>query len=326
MEVDEAACIFASLLLNSVFKFITLYWINKKRRSEPVCVGEISSLYVYPVKSCAGIKVEEMDCTRHGSRTGAVTDRHWMIVDKNGKFLSQRKLPRLALVQPSITGNKLSLDAPGMNTLKLDILQPVNRDKIVKCSIWDVEVSAMSCGAEADKWFSAFLQRPDTRLVCAHPDITDCMRQLNKNLGTDPVLSYPKDQDVVAFADWAPFMLLSENSIADVNTRLSKKVEVRNFRPNFLVKDCGAYAEDSWHELYIGKETKFRNVRLGTRCTLTTVDPDKGEKDKDMEPLKTLRNYRLHPGCGDAPVFAINLVVDNVGKVCVGDKVFATMF
>ena len=37
--------------------------------------------------------------------------------------------------------------------------------------------------------------------------------------------------------------MLSEESVADLNTRLENPVSAKNFRPNIVIKGCKAYDE-----------------------------------------------------------------------------------
>ena len=47
----------------------------------------------------------------------------------------------------------------------------------------------------------------------------------------------------VAFQDMFPYLLMSEASVEDLNTRLEKPVTLNNFRPNIVVSECEPYAE-----------------------------------------------------------------------------------
>ncbi|XP_013416319.1 mitochondrial amidoxime reducing component 2-like [Lingula anatina] len=288
---DEAA-LFAALVTGSFIKFAFSYFTWRKRQKSLQYVGEISELYIYPVKSCAGVKVDQVECSKLGVTCGHVSDRHWMLIDKNNKLITQRKCPRLVLVKPSIRDNALCLDAPGMETLTLKPRGPGEIGQVIQTDLFGDAVKAVECCSKASAWFSAYLKKPGCRLVYAHPTVT--RRQINKSppLLTVPLLAKPEDSDLSAFPDWAPYSLLSEASIADVNSRLPdncKKAGVLNFRPNMVVKDCGCYEEDNWCEIYIGQQTKFRNLKKTLKCILTTVDPDTGEMGENMEPLRTLR-------------------------------------
>ncbi|XP_023566156.1 mitochondrial amidoxime-reducing component 1-like [Octodon degus] len=133
----------------------------------------------------------------------------------------------------------------------------------------------------------------------------------------------PSDQ--VAYSDASPFLVLSEASLADLNSRLEKKVKASHFRPNLVIAGCGAYAEDSWDELLIG-DARLRRVMPCTRCILTTVDPDTGVMSR-KEPLQTLRSYRqCDPSkqkiYGQSPLFGQYFALQSPGTVRVGDAVY----
>lgn len=89
--------------------------------AESDVTGTIARLFVYPVKSCAGIEVQEAPLTE----AGLDLDRAWMVVDAQGQFLTQRSLPRMALIRPQLKSDELVLRAPGMLALHvaLDVVE-----------------------------------------------------------------------------------------------------------------------------------------------------------------------------------------------------------
>lgn len=116
--------------------------------------------------------------------------------------------------------------------------------------------------------------------------------------------------DEVIYHDYSPYMLISEMSLNDLNGRLKEPVTIRNFRPNFFVTDCDAYSEDNWVYFTIGN-SRFYKIKHCTRCLLTTVNPDTGVKSKDMEPLNTLKSFRINKEkYGFSPLFGINIVLE----------------
>ena len=128
---------------------------------------------------------------------------------------------------------------------------------------------------------------------------------------------YADESDVVSFADGFPLLLISEASLDDLNGRLAHPVTMMHFRPNVVVSGCAAFDEDQWREVQIGEAT-FRLVKRCSRCILTTIDPQTGEKAKDGEPLRTLKTYRRD---GTKVMFGQNLLVAEGGAVRVGDRV-----
>ena len=256
----------------------------------------VSGLYVYPVKSCAGISL-------HGAlvgRRGFENDRQYMLTGPSGLFLTQRELPRLALVSPSLAPAGLLLQAPGVAPLLITSADGGARRSVV---VWRDQCEAVDQGDHAAAWFSAFLSAP-VRLVRMAEDFS---RKVNRDYALSP-------SDETGFGDGYPFLLLGESSLADLNSRLSTPVDMRRFRPNIVVSGSGAYAEDSWRRLRIGP-VEFGVVKPCARCVITTTDQDTAERGR--EPLATLATYRNVPGRG--VMFGQNLIHTGRGSVRVGD-------
>jgi len=260
----------------------------------------LSGLYVYPIKSCAGISLQGADL----SATGLRHDRRWMLVDETGEFMSQRAHPRMALISIHFSAEHLIVSAPGMPDLPIPLLQE-NRN-LIDVEVWgDVNKGAL-VGEEADRWFGEFLRFP-CRLV-RKPD--DDPRPVDS--------IYAQGGDQTSFADGFAFLLISEASLDDLNSRLEDPLPMNRFRPNFVVRGCDAYAEDDWGQLHIGG-VPFRVAEGCPRCAITTTDQETGERGK--EPLRTLATYRKFDG---EVYFGRNLIHDALGTVRLGDTVETT--
>jgi MOSC domain-containing protein len=260
----------------------------------------LSGLYVYPIKSCAGISLDSAEL----SATGLRHDRCWMLVDQSGEFMSQRAHRRMALISTHLSDEHLTVAAPGMPNLQIP-LRPANED-LIDVGVWGDTIKGALVGEEADRWFSGFL-RFHCHLV-RKPD--DDLRLVDS--------IYAESGDQVGFADGYAFLLISEASLADLNGRLENPLPVNRFRPNFVVSGCGPYAEDEWGRLRIG-DVSFRVAEACPRCAITTTDQATGERGK--EPLRTLATYRKFDG---EVFFGRNLIHDALGTVSVGDPVEAT--
>ena len=260
----------------------------------------LSGLYVYPIKSCAGISLDSADL----SATGLRHDRRWMLVDETGEFMSQRTHPRMALVSVSFSTEQLTVRAPGMTDLEIPLQQQHERQ--IDVSIWGDTNRGALVGEEADRWFGEFLRFP-CRLV-GKPE--DDLRLVDS--------VYAEDGDQVVFADGFAFLLISEASLEDLNGRLDDPLPMNRFRPNFVVRGCPPYAEDGWSRLQIGS-VPFRVAEPCPRCAITTVDQNTGASGK--EPLRTLATYRKTEL---GAVFGRNLIHDAPGTVRVGDLVATT--
>lgn len=254
----------------------------------------LSGLTIYPVKSLAGIPLAQSGLDRFG----LVHDRRWMLVDDTRVFLSQRRLPRMALIRQRIAGDELILQAVGQSDLQLP-LRPTGGDRL-KVKVWEDSCEALHCGLEADVWLSALLGQA-CRLVYM-PD--DVIRRV------DPDYAGPTDQ--TAFSDGFPLLLISEASLADLNSRMAVSLPMSRFRPNLVVSGCEPYAEDGWARIHIG-ELGLRLVKTCSRCIITTIDPQTAERG--AEPLKTLSSYRRR---GNKVYFGQNLLHDGEGQLSLG--------
>ena len=257
----------------------------------------LSGITVYPVKSLRGIRLSTWPVTG----TGLKYDRQWMLVDAERQFLSQRRLPKMALITTALTDDHLILSAPGMDDLSVE-LEPKNGDWITS-TIWHDQIDTLTVSAEADEWFGRFLQI-DCRLVY-QPDTI--VRQV------DPRFASPVDK--TALSDGFPFLLVSENSLTALNKAMNSALPMTRFRPNLVVSGCESYAEDAWREITIGP-IGFRLPKPCSRCSVPTIDPDTAETGK--EPLTTLNRLRKWE---NKVYFGQNAIHDEIGVLSVGDKV-----
>ncbi len=264
----------------------------------------LSSIYVYPIKSAAGFSLKEA----YVEKRGLAHDRRWMLVDAENRFLTQRVHHHMALIRVGLQdGSGLVLNAPGMETLEVNA--PCTEAKRISVRVWDDTVDAVVAGPIIDDWFTRFLQT-ECRLVYM-PD--DSFRPVNPE--------YAVGDDYVSFADGYPVLLLSESSLHELNTRLDAPAPMNRFRPNLVIEDCEAHAEDTWEEIRIGRAV-FRVVKPCARCVVTTVDQSTG-KSSGKEPLRTLAQYRTRKG---KVMFGQNLIPVAPGKVQTGDKVEVICF
>jgi uncharacterized protein YcbX len=118
----------------------------------------VSSLHVYPIKSCRGIDLISAEV----HPMGLAWDRRWMLVDAEGVFLSQRRAPRMATIDVVIGIDTLRISAPDMEDLEVP-LDPRDGD-LLPVAIWNDRLEAHVVGRDADVWFSEVLRQP-CRLV-----------------------------------------------------------------------------------------------------------------------------------------------------------------
>ncbi|XP_003265125.1 mitochondrial amidoxime-reducing component 1 isoform X1 [Nomascus leucogenys] len=290
-------------------------WPTRRRRLLQQ-VGTVAQLWIYPVKSCKGVPVSEAECTAMGLRSGNLRDRFWLVINQKGNMVTARQEPRLVLISLTCDGDTLTLSAAYTKDLLLPIKTPTS-NAVHKCRVHGLEIEGKDCGEAAAQWITSFLKSQPYRLVHFEPHM------LPRRPHEIADLFRPKDQ--IAYSDTSPFLILSEASLADLNSRLEKKVKATNFRPNIVISGCDVYAEDSWDELLIG-DVELKRVMACSRCILTTVDPDTGVMSR-KEPLETLKSYRqCDPSerklYGKSPLFGQYFVLENPGTIKVGDPVY----
>ncbi|MDH5302277.1 MAG: MOSC N-terminal beta barrel domain-containing protein [Gammaproteobacteria bacterium] len=257
---------------------------------------EVSGLTIYPLKSAAGVQVERIELDRFGF----VGDRRWMVVDDAGRFLTQRRLPRMCLLQAQTDENdSLTLTAPGMDVLHTPA--PFYAESTV-VQIWNDECAAIDAGDDAARWLQQFLGC-SCRLVY-FPE--ESVRQVDT--------TYARAGELTALSDGFPILLISEASLSDLNNRLAAPVTMDRFRPNLVVKGCLPFAEDGWKTLALGS-LRLRVVKPCSRCIIPNIDQQSAQTQS--EPVATLTTFRRQE---NKVMFGQNVVHEGRGSLAIGDR------
>ncbi len=251
---------------------------------------KIQSLTFYPVKSLGPVPVKEL----FFDALGPQSDRNWMLVDENGKFVSQREIPKLCLIHPLWTKSLDSLQ------FEESILPLPELAFEAKATVWKETVSVFTSKGEEKTWFQKVVGRP-LRLV-----------KLKE-------ARVPDHGIAVRLSDSMPVLLCNEKSLASLNDQLDVPVEMNRFRPNVVVDGTSSFEEDRWQEIQVG-EAIFQKEKLCSRCSIITVDPLTG--NRGHEPLKTLAHSRNIDG---KIKFGIYCSVKKTGLLRVGDELKAKL-
>jgi len=238
----------------------------------------VSELTIYPLKSAQGINLKKLSYKKRGPQF----DREWMVVNSKNQFLSQRQFPLMCLIKAQLTDNELILTAPNCSPLL---------------------ISFNNSSSEAQNWISDYLGI-DCRLI-AMP------KETKRLVDTD----YASNKETVSFADGFPSLIISQASLDDFNSKLEQPISMAHFRPNIVIDDCPAYAEDIWQAIKINGIT-FSLVKPCSRCIIPAIEPNSGNKRMDI--IKALSTYRRR---GNATYFGQNALHNINGEICVGDKV-----
>lgn len=259
----------------------------------------ISELFIYPVKSLGGIAVPRARLTDRGFEH----DRRWMIVDRENRFITQRVLPAMALLQVQLTDEGLHIyhKAKPAESIDIPFLPPASHTAPV--TVWDDTCEAQYAGGRADEWLSDMLSF-DCRLVYM-PD--DSHRPVDTR--------YATAGEITSLSDGFPALMIGQASLDDVNSRLALPLPMNRFRPNIVFTGGRPYEEDEMAHFTV-RGMDFYAVKPCARCVMTTIDQDNALAAK--EPLKTLAAYRNK---NNKIYFGQNILYKGSGVIEVGDRI-----
>jgi uncharacterized protein YcbX len=257
----------------------------------------LSQIFIYPIKSARGIAVSEVQL----DNSGPLQDRRWMVVDEKGLFLSQRKLPRMVLIEPHFEGSNLVVTAPGMSPLVIPAWS--GEGERVPVRIWHDYLTLPHPDRAYSNWFSSFLGQP-CRLVYLPDEITRYV---------EPPFNDPRWR--VSLADGYPLMVVTQASVDLLNTKLLSPAGVEHFRPNLVISGTAPHAEDTWERIRIGS-SELAIVKPCARCSTVLVDLSTAKVG--TEPLRTLTQYRRMPR---SVMFGQNALVVTPGQLREGTAV-----
>jgi uncharacterized protein YcbX len=286
---------------------VAQHWHRDEERAMTAGTSaRLVSAHIYPLKSARGIDLPQAQV----EPWGLAGDRRWLLVEPDGKFITQRAEPAMARIVvrylPGADGS-IAVSADGGPELAIPAPSGDRGAEMLWVAVWSSKVLAAAAGQAADEWFSTFLGRP-LRLVY----LDDPTRRQ-----VDPEFGHPDDR--VSIADGYPLLLTSVSSLAALGDWLvqdgKEAVPMNRFRPNAVIAGPAAWAEDGWHRVRIGP-VSFRVAKPCGRCQITTTDQFTGERGR--EPLKMLGRRRKF---GQQLVFGQNVIPEGLGTIRVGDEV-----
>jgi len=288
--------------------------LDERQVVEVHCV--VTEVNIYPIKSCAGISLQ----TGKIGKFGFENDRKWMVVDaESGRMMTGRRFPMMVLIKPRFSEDSkyLIITSPNSPDLKIRIDDEDSKRPSKDVTVWaSPATQAIDEGDEAAEWFTKIMKF-NVRFV-RYPNKTH-------NRSIDSEYLQAGKEELVGFADGFPYLLASEESLADLNSRLAVPLAMKRFRPNIVVKATKGgfpWMEDAWHGSSISiNGATFRIAKWCERCKMTTLDPETGKYG--VEPLKTLATFRqgLRKG-GKEVTFGQNLVCEQItGGISVGQEI-----
>ena len=256
----------------------------------------VDSIYVYPVKSMRGIKLEKALVEEEGLKY----DRRWMLIDENGKFISQRDYPILSQFVTKLSNSHLNI---GYKDSNIEIpLESVGSEKI-NVSVWNSKFKSNTIHVEYNQWLSEQLGAKVRIVKMEKPGIR------HKRLFKDPW------KTIVSYADGYPYLILGTASLELLNDKLESPLGMERFRPNIVVKTDIPHIEDEWNNIKMGNSVLL-NIKPCARCIMTTINQETSELA--AEPLKTLNGYRKRK---NKILFGSNAIYISGDEIRVGDNV-----
>ena len=258
---------------------------------------EVSELFIYPIKSLGGISITSAKTTDRGFQY----DRRWMLVDNNNRFLTQREVPQMSLLQVQVSDGGLIVQHKINKEERVYIPGSIEKPEIVAVQIWSDKCKAELVSPRLDEWFSDMLS-----LSCRLVYMPDSSKR-----GVDT--RYATNKELTNLSDGYPFLIIGQASLDDLNARLLEPLPVNRFRPNIVFTGAKPFEEDLMEHFSINN-IQFYGVKPSARCIITTINQDNAVKSK--EPLKTLAAYRQK---NNNIYFGQNLLHKGEGEIRVGD-------
>lgn len=255
----------------------------------------VSDLYIHPIKSLGAIQTSSFQI----DACGPALDRRIMLIDPNGKFITQRQSPIMSLINVVLNNQTLTLSY-GNESIKLPLPNFGSKTNAVTVDVWGDKISGQLISSNASQWLSTILKK-DVRLV--YMDDSE-HRQVD--------LEFAKPGVQTGFSDGFPFLLISQASIDFLSDKVGFELLMTRFRPNIVVAGCEPFEEDSWKKIRIG-QVDFDVVKPCSRCVIPTIDVRTGEKQKEV--MQAMLEYRKK----DKNVFVgQNLIHKQSGELTAG--------
>lgn len=261
---------------------------------------EVKSLHTYPLKSGAAVDVLESAVTL----TGLEHDRNYMLVDDRGNYLSQRQIPELALVVPTIGETAITLSAPGVEDVDVPLELDPDDEELILTTVHGNPIYGQVVSQDVNAWFEealpSYKQNTGYRLVKSRED---------KPRYIDDRYHKPGATNQVGFADSKSILVASLASLAALSTERGEPIPMDRFRPNIVVGGEGlpAYDEDYWQRIKVGNMSAFV-VKACDRCVIPDTDQQTAEVGKDVRvALVSRRGVNVYDETNKGVFFAQNL-------------------
>lgn len=331
MNIEKSLIV---LSLTAISSYIIIKFFNKEKKKKLHNVGKIHSLYIYPIKSMKGIEVKIGECTKRGLKCGELEDRNFLVMDESlKKYVTAKDYKKMLTIQPSIKNGILNLySCLTQKDINIVIDDVTEKRHIIKVECYEKGIcEGLDCGDDVSDFLKEALGTSNNLRLIKYS--SSLFNQRKAIVHKNQTLNYPikKDHDV-QYQDEGPFMIMTTNSLDDLNNKIKDDVmSIERFRPTIMIEcneNISPFNEDYWNDIYV-EDVKFYHMKPCTRCVITMINSNTGSLSKNGEPLKTLRTYRLSPEklrkvYGESPVMGVVVGILNGGIIKEGDTVYAS--
>lgn len=270
----------------------------------------ITDLWLYPVKSLRGYRVKSATLTSLGFEW----DRHWMLIDEKGRFLTQRKNPKMVFITTALTDSHLVLSKQGMQDCTVPLRYPKTSSGKT-ASIWKDSCEVIFEDDTVNTWLQDALETTEKLFLVRMKKGTQRTQSKAHLLG---------ENTRTLFADAAPFLIANTASLDLINqillTKGMEKVSMEQFRPNIIIDGIDAFEE---HHIKRLKHTLYtlEHCYPCQRCIMPTINLTTAQAHTAQEPFMTLMGINTMPGDAKAPAFGENgiLTKGENKSITVGD-------
>lgn len=260
---------------------------------------EITKIIIYPIKSLGGVEVQESEIDLFGLKY----DRRWMIVTPNGKALTQRENHELSQFEVAIVNDKIKVTHKQDFSFQVNLPLSITNGIESEVAIWNDNCIALEATGSINQLFTQKIGQ-DVKLV-----------YLPEQNGRIIDTKYAHKGEITSFTDGFQILILGEEAVSLLNSKLEEELTYKRFRPNLLFSGGTPHCEDHFGDFSIGKAF-FQAVKPCSRCVITTINPETSKTSK--EPLKTLQTYRL---INQKVMFGMNVIVKSGDLIRVGDSI-----
>ncbi|MGH7141674.1 MAG: MOSC domain-containing protein [Minisyncoccia bacterium] len=271
---------------------------------------KVKTIWIFPVKSCGGIEMDSAKVCPYGFEH----DHEFMVVDENGRMVSQREYPKLCLVRTALTDNMLHICLPSGESETINLLHEVEQKRTVQI--------------HRDSAIGFVVHGPAAELFC---DYLGARVGLVRHVPREcPRTHYCREREMAlpaSFADGYAVLVTTRRSLKRFEELCDVTDAERRLRPQLILDSEDAYKPGIENRMFSivtrnasGNYAALVLAKRSERCVIPSIDPQTGVSDPRV--IVAMKHHYSIPGVA-APCFASNFFVAAQGTIKRGGRVLA---